>query len=84
MDENAIKSAYRKLALQYHPDRNKAAEAGEKFKEINEAYEILSDPEKRQLYDRYGHQVAQARLWSGAIALQRRWLRRLRRLRRDL
>lgn len=50
-----IKKVYRKLALQYHPDRNpgdKAAE--EKFKEASEAYQVLSDPEKRQLYDRYG------------------------------
>ena len=47
-DDNAIKSAYRKLARQYHPDVNKAADAGERFKEINEAYEVLSDPEKRQ------------------------------------
>lgn len=50
-----IKKAYRKLALQHHPDRNhgdKAAE--EKFKEASEAYQVLSDPEKRQLYDRYG------------------------------
>ncbi len=64
-DENAIKSAYRKLALQYHPDRNKAAEAGEKFKEINEAYEMLSDPQKRQLYDRFGHQATQAGFGQG-------------------
>jgi len=64
-DDNAIKSAYRKLALQYHPDRNKAAEAGEKFKEINEAYEMLSDPQKRQLYDRFGHQATQAGFGQG-------------------
>lgn len=50
-----IKSAYRKLALQFHPDRNKAADAAEKFKEISEAYEVLSNPEKRQTYDQFGH-----------------------------
>lgn len=50
-----IKKAYRKLAMQFHPDRNKEANATTKFKEINEAYEILSDEEKRSLYDRYGH-----------------------------
>ncbi|OGG01369.1 hypothetical protein A2Z33_02360 [Candidatus Gottesmanbacteria bacterium RBG_16_52_11] len=50
-----IKRAYRKLALEWHPDRNKSAEAGEKFKKINEAYAVLSDSEKRQAYDRFGH-----------------------------
>jgi len=50
-----IKRAYRKLALQWHPDKNKSAEAEEKFKEINEAYEILSDPQKRRAYDQFGH-----------------------------
>ena len=50
-----IKRAYRRLAMQYHPDRNKAEEAAGRFKEINEAYEVLHDVEKRQLYDRYGH-----------------------------
>jgi molecular chaperone DnaJ len=59
-----IKKAYRKLAMQYHPDRNKEAGATAKFKEINEAYEILSDEEKRSLYDRYGH--AGVRNGSGA------------------
>jgi molecular chaperone DnaJ len=49
-----LKSAFRKLARQLHPDVNKAPDAEEKFKEINEAYAILSDPEKRQVYDRYG------------------------------
>lgn len=50
-----IKSAYRKLALEWHPDRNKSAEAEKKFKEINEAYEVLSNPQKKQIYDQYGH-----------------------------
>lgn len=51
-----IKSSYRKLAMQYHPDRNPGnKEAEEKFKEIAEAYEVLSDPQKKQIYDQYGH-----------------------------
>jgi molecular chaperone DnaJ len=50
-----IKNAYRKLALQYHPDRNKASGAEERFKEISEAYAVLSDDEKRARYDKYGH-----------------------------
>jgi len=49
-----IKRAYRKLALQYHPDRNKSPGAEEKFKKISEAYAVLSDPEKRRIYDMYG------------------------------
>jgi molecular chaperone DnaJ len=53
--KDEIKSAYRKLALQYHPDRNKSAGAEEKFKEISEAYAVLSDDEKRKRYDVYGH-----------------------------
>ena len=49
-----IKKAYRKLAMEFHPDRNAAPEAEAKFKEITEAYEILRDPQKRAAYDRYG------------------------------
>ena len=51
-----IKRAFRQLALKYHPDRNKSPDAEEKFKEISEAYAILSDDEKRRLYDTYGHE----------------------------
>ncbi len=53
--QEEIKQAFRRLARQYHPDVNKSPEAEERFKEINEAYMVLSDPEKRALYDRYGH-----------------------------
>ncbi len=55
-----LKKAYRKFALQYHPDRNtNDPEAEEKFKEATEAYEVLSDPKKREAYDRFGHQGVQ-------------------------
>ncbi len=50
-----VKKAFRKLARQFHPDVNKAADAEPRFKEINEAYEVLSDDQKRAAYDRYGH-----------------------------
>ena len=57
--QEEIKKAYRRLARKYHPDFNKDPEAQEKFKEINEAYQVLSDPEKRKLYDQYGHAAFQ-------------------------
>jgi molecular chaperone DnaJ len=57
-DEKALKGAFRKLAMECHPDRNNGDHSAElKFKEINEAYEILKDPQKRAAYDRFGHQA---------------------------
>lgn len=53
--KSEIKSQYRKMALKFHPDRNKSDEAGEHFKEISEAYAILSDEKKRSMYDAHGH-----------------------------
>lgn len=54
-NENDIKKAYRKLAREYHPDVNKTVAAEEKFKEVKEAYDVLSDQQKRTMYDQYGH-----------------------------
>jgi molecular chaperone DnaJ len=64
--ESDIKSSYRKLAMKYHPDKNpddKAAE--EKFKEAAEAYDVLRDPNKRKIYDQYGHQGLEGSGFSG-------------------
>jgi molecular chaperone DnaJ len=56
VDDTELKTSYRKLAMKYHPDRNNGnREAEVQFKEINEAYEVLKDPQKRAAYDRFGH-----------------------------
>lgn len=54
--DDELKKAYRKMALKYHPDKNKSPGAEAKFKEIAEAYEVLNDPKKREIYDKYGEE----------------------------
>lgn len=60
-----IKVAFRKLAMKYHPDRNKEPDAEEKFKEINEAYQVLSDDSKRKTYDQFGHEGLDGNIMTG-------------------
>ena len=84
-DDDDIKRSFRKLAQQWHPDVNTSPEADARFKEINEAYQVLSDPQRRQAYDMFGHAAAGA----GAAASirsapERRPGRRLPGLRRPL
>src|SRR3954463_8178036 len=55
-----MKKAFRRLAMQFHPDRNQDTGAEAKFKEVSEAYEVLSDPERRAMYDRFGHAATQS------------------------
>ena len=63
--EEEIKKAFRKLALKYHPDRNKEKGAEDKFKEINEAYQVLSDSSLRSKYDQFGHQGVSSQAGAG-------------------
>jgi molecular chaperone DnaJ len=65
VDAATLKKAYRKLAMKYHPDRNDSPEAEVKFKEISEAYEVISDAEKRQIYDRFGHDGLKGQMGGG-------------------
>jgi len=63
--DEEIKRAFRRLAFKYHPDHNHDDLAGERFKEVNEAYQVLCDPDKRAAYDRYGHSGAEGLFGQG-------------------
>ena len=70
--EEEIKKAYRKLAMKYHPDQNRGDKGAEtKFKELSEAYEVLSDQNKRQQYDRYGHEGVKSAFGPGGFDFSR-------------
>merc|ERR1712154_636415 len=64
--EDEIKKAYRKLALKYHPDKNQSSGAEEKFKQIGEAYDVLSDSKKKQIYDQYGEEGLKGGMGGGS------------------
>lgn len=68
--KDEIKKAYRKLSKKYHPDINKEADAEDKFKEISDAYEVLSDEQKRAAYDQYGHAATDGGFGGGGGSYQ--------------
>lgn len=70
--KDEIRKAYRALARKYHPDVNKEPDAAKKFNEIQEAYDVLSDDEKRQLYDQFGHAGVNAGFGGGAAGAENR------------
>jgi curved DNA-binding protein len=74
-EKSDIKKAYRKLARRYHPDVNSEADAEEKFKEVNEAYEVLKDSDKRQAYDRFGADWKHGQQFDGGTRPAIRWRR---------
>src|SRR5581483_5664269 len=63
-DDGAIKKAFRRLARELHPDVSEAPDAEERFKEVVEAYEVLSNSERRDVYDRYGHEGLRSGGWA--------------------
>ena len=65
--EEEVRKAFRRKALEFHPDRNKDPDAAELFKEVNEAYQVLTDPERRAQYDRFGHAGAGAGIGGGGF-----------------
>ena len=71
--QDEIKKAYRKMARQYHPDVNKAADAEDKFKEVKEAYDVLSDDQKRAQYDQFGHVDPNQGMGGGRRLRRRLW-----------
>jgi curved DNA-binding protein CbpA len=73
--EREIKTAFRRLARELHPDVSEAADAEERFREAAEAYEVLSKPETRELYDRFGHEGCPAVPPGAALAVPTCWLR---------
>ena len=70
VSDGDLKRAYRRLAMEYHPDKNPGAESAEKFKQITQAYEILSDSDKRAAYDRFGMAGVDASQGSGPAGFE--------------